>query len=76
MPTFKLTSVDEDGAKTTKRFETVFLDDAVANIADFLRGSGYVFDELIVQNDTEIETEVKTEVNASQYLTEEPLCDY
>lgn len=72
MPTFKLTSVDEDGAKTTKKFETVFLDDAVANIADFLRGSGYVFDELVVQND-----DVKTEVKASsEFLVEEPLCDY
>ena len=73
MPTFKLTSVDEDGAKTTKKFETVFLDDAVANIADFLRGSGYVFDELVVQNDDD----GKTEVNASsKFLVEEPLCDY
>lgn len=73
MPTFKLTSVDEDGAKTTKKFETVFLDDAVANIADFLRGSGYVFDELVVQNDDDLKTEVKA---SSEFLVEEPLCDY
>lgn len=73
MPTFKLTSVDEDGAKTTKKFETVYLDDAVANIADFLRGSGYVFDELVVQNDADGKTEVN---GSSKFLVEEPLCDY
>lgn len=80
MPKFKLTSIDEDGVKTTKKFESVFLDETVQNISDFLRGSGYVFDELQIYNNTpgtENSDEDPADLDTpSYYLAEELLCDH
>lgn len=75
MPKFKLSCTDEDGTKITKKFESIFLQQTVENIADFLRGSGYVFDEIVVQNYTEEVTE-DGEDSGPFYLAEELLCDH
>ena len=49
---FTLTAVDDDGTVTTKEFDSVFLKDTVEKTADFLRGTGFFFDELeIVVNE-------------------------
>ena len=46
------TAVDDDGTVTTKEFDSVFLKDTVEKTADFLRGTGFFFDELeIVVNE-------------------------
>lgn len=50
MPSFYLQSIDEDGATTTKNFESVYLNDAVEYVADFLLGCGFNFQELKVIN--------------------------
>lgn len=84
MPKFKLTCVDEDGSRTTKKFESIFLDETVGNVADFLRGAGYIFDELEVRNDYGTERNDDGEDPAdpadldtpSYYLAEELLCDH
>jgi len=49
---FTLTCRDEDGTVTEKRFDSVYLDNVVGNIGDFLRGCGFYFDELEVTNDS------------------------
>jgi len=50
MPSFYLQSVDEDGATTTKSFESVYLNDTTEYVADFLLGCGFNFQELKVVN--------------------------
>ena len=50
MPSFYLQSIDEDGATTTKNFESVYLNDTVEYVADFLLGCGFSFQELKVIN--------------------------
>ena len=81
MPKFKLTCIDEDGSRTTKKFESIFLDETVGNVADFLRGAGYIFDELQVHNDVRgterSEDEDPADLDTpSYYLAEELLCDH
>tara|TARA_B100000965_G_C19274556_1_gene618808 strand:- start:449 stop:682 length:234 start_codon:yes stop_codon:yes gene_type:complete len=46
MPQFTLICTDEDQTVTTKEFEATILEDVVGKTEDFLRGVGYVFDEL------------------------------
>lgn len=53
MPRFYLESVDCNDSVTTKEFECEVLFDVVDNVADFLRGSGFAFDELVVENDAD-----------------------
>ena len=50
MPKFYLQSICEDGTTTTKSFESVFLNDTVEYCADFLKGVGFEFEELKVEN--------------------------
>ncbi len=38
MPSFYLQSIDEDGVTTTKHFNSVYLQDAVEHVGDFLSG--------------------------------------
>jgi hypothetical protein len=40
---------DEDGTVTEKRFEGIFLDDVVSKTEDFLKGVGFVFENLETQ---------------------------
>tara|TARA_X000000368_G_C23036350_1_gene714751 strand:+ start:1796 stop:2029 length:234 start_codon:yes stop_codon:yes gene_type:complete len=46
MPSFYLQSIDDNGATTTKSFDSCYVDDVVDHIDDFLRGSGFCYDEL------------------------------
>ena len=46
MPQFTLICTDEDQTISTKEFEATILDEVVEKTADFLRGVGYVFEEL------------------------------
>ncbi len=46
MPSFYLQSIDENGGTTTKSFDSNYLDEVVDYVDDFLRGSGFCFDEL------------------------------
>ena len=50
MPSFYLQSIDEDGATTTKSFESCYLNDTTEYVADFLLGCGFNFQELKVVN--------------------------
>jgi hypothetical protein len=65
---FTMSCRDEDGTVTEKRFDGVFLDDVVSKTADFLRGVGFVFEELEVQVYPMDETSGEQE-----YLTEEEI---
>jgi len=57
MPSFYLQSIDDNGATTTKSFESSYLDEVVENIDDFLRGSGFAYDELqLIKSSTSDET--------------------
>tara|TARA_S200002703_G_scaffold157930_1_gene167006 strand:+ start:1667 stop:1897 length:231 start_codon:yes stop_codon:yes gene_type:complete len=56
MPQFTLTCTDEDSTITIKEFEATLLNEVVEKTQDFLKGVGYVFEDL--------------EVNA--YVDEEP----
>ena len=49
MPQFTLICTDEDSTVTTKEFEATVLDDVVDKTQDFLKGVGYVFEELRTQ---------------------------
>tara|TARA_Y100001970_G_scaffold108644_1_gene135811 strand:+ start:1957 stop:2190 length:234 start_codon:yes stop_codon:yes gene_type:complete len=46
MPSFYLQSIDDNGTKTTKSFESCYIDEVVDYVDDFLRGSGFAYDEL------------------------------
>ena len=46
MPSFILTAIDDDGTNTTKEFNSEGLKEVVEKTGDFLRGVGYVFDDL------------------------------
>tara|TARA_B100001996_G_scaffold231045_1_gene178255 strand:+ start:2443 stop:2661 length:219 start_codon:yes stop_codon:yes gene_type:complete len=46
-------SIDEDGATTTKSFESSYLNDTVEHVADFLSGCGFCFEEIMVVNKTQ-----------------------
>lgn len=64
MTRFTLRSVDDDGTVTVKQFESLFLDEVVDKTADFFRGVGFVFDELVTVNDDDSNDSHK------QFLTE------
>lgn len=51
-----------NGPKVTYEFEEDFLDDVLLNIEQFLKGSGYVFDSLEVNN------ELSESTNTSDYF--------
>ena len=46
MPSFILTAIDDDGTNTTKEFNSEGLKEVVEKTSDFLKGVGYVFDDL------------------------------
>tara|TARA_Y100000361_G_C11050552_1_gene284932 strand:- start:230 stop:457 length:228 start_codon:yes stop_codon:yes gene_type:complete len=48
MPQFRLICKDED-SQTTKEFDAMLLKEVVEHTQDFLKGVGYVFEELHVQ---------------------------
>ena len=48
MPQFRLICKDED-SQTTKEFNAMLLKEVVEHTQDFLKGVGYVFEELHVQ---------------------------
>ena len=50
MPKFYLQSICEDGTTTTKSFESVFLNDTVEYCGDLLKGVGFEFEDLKVEN--------------------------
>ena len=47
MPSFILTAIDDEGTNTTKEFTNDELKDVVDKTSDFLKGVGYVFDDLL-----------------------------
>jgi|TARA_B100000085_G_scaffold151898_1_gene138044 hypothetical protein len=49
MPQFTLICKDEDSTVTTKEFEAMLLNEVVEKTQDFLKGVGYVFEELHTQ---------------------------
>ncbi len=49
MPQFTLICTDEDQTVSSKEFEATVLDEVVEKTADFLKGVGYVFDDLHTQ---------------------------
>lgn len=49
MPQFTLICKDEDSTVTTKKFEAMLLNEVVEKTQDFLKGVGYVFEELHTQ---------------------------
>ena len=49
MPQFTLICTDEDSTVTTKEFDAMLLKDVVEKTQDFLKGVGYVFEELHTQ---------------------------
>ena len=49
MPSFILTAIDDDGTNTTKEFKSEGLKEVVEKTSDFLKGVGYVFDDLHIQ---------------------------
>tara|TARA_Y200000002_G_scaffold295168_1_gene249593 strand:+ start:1480 stop:1704 length:225 start_codon:yes stop_codon:yes gene_type:complete len=46
MPSFILTAIDDDGTNTTKEFTSEGLKEVVEKTSDFLKGVGYVYDDL------------------------------
>lgn len=48
MPQFRLICKDED-SQTTKEFDAMLLKEVVEHTQDFLKGVGYVFEELHIQ---------------------------
>ena len=46
MPSFYLQSIDDNGGTTTKSFDSCYVDEVVDYVDDFLRGSGFAYDEL------------------------------
>jgi hypothetical protein len=80
---FTLTCRDEDGTRTEKRFNAVFLDDVVSKTQDFLHGVGFVFEELevnihgIKDDDGEMSSEAQFLVeNDSWSIYKENLADH
>ena len=49
MPQFTLICTDEDSTVTTKEFDAMLPKDVVEKTQDFLKGVGYVFEELHTQ---------------------------
>ena len=49
MPQFTLICTDEDQTVSSKEFEATVLDEVVEKTADFLKGVGYVFEDLTTQ---------------------------
>lgn len=49
MPQFTLICTDEDSTVTTKEFDAMLLKEVVEKTQDFLKGVGYVFEELHTQ---------------------------
>jgi hypothetical protein len=56
---------EQNGPKITYEFEEDFLEEVVLNIEQFLKGSGYVFDSLEVNN------ELSESTNTSDYFDDE-----
>tara|TARA_A100000164_G_scaffold365541_1_gene385237 strand:- start:567 stop:794 length:228 start_codon:yes stop_codon:yes gene_type:complete len=48
MPSFYLQSTDDEGVTTTKSFNGNYIDDVVDHVQDFLKGSGFCFNDLRV----------------------------
>ena len=48
MPSFYLQSIDDEGVTTTKSFNGNYIDDVVDHVQDFLKGSGFCFNDLRV----------------------------
>ena len=49
MPRFILTATDADGTTTTKTFDSEFLGEIVEKTDEFLRGVGFVYEDLSVK---------------------------
>ncbi len=67
---FTLTCRDEDGTKTQKKFESMFLDDVVQQTGDFLRGVGFVFDEIQTYSTEEETYAEKSAEREKEFLSE------
>lgn len=68
MPQFTLICTDEDSTVTTKEFDAMLLKEVVEKTQDFLKGVGYVFEELHTQvhpipNDTDDYTSIYRDVD-------------
>ena len=67
MAQFTFICVDEDKCKTTMEFEAIFLPHVVDKMEEFLKGTGFYFDEL---------TFTKDDVEDDEFHIEEPsTCD-
>ena len=67
MPTFTLTAVDDDGTVTSKTFESPFLREVVEKTDDFLRGVGFVYEELnVIHSDEDYDTITKEGIIRSE----------
>ena len=67
MAQFTFICVDEDKCKTTMEFESIFLPHVVDKMEEFLKGTGFYFDEL---------TFTKDDVEDDELHIEEPsTCD-
>ena len=66
MAQFTFICVDEDKCKTTMEFEAIFLPHVVDKMEEFLKGTGFYFDELSFTKD-----DVEDEFN----IEEPSICD-
>ena len=69
MPSYYFQSIDEDGSTTTKSFESCYIAEVVDYLDDFLKGSGFVFDELkVIQNVKSRKTSIKPSLLREEYV--------
>tara|TARA_B100001996_G_scaffold341566_1_gene295694 strand:- start:398 stop:652 length:255 start_codon:yes stop_codon:yes gene_type:complete len=71
MPSFYLQSIDEDGSTTTKSFESCYVAEVVEYLDDFLRGSGFSYNELKVVQSTDDSDDGLTDNIRKTFLKEE-----
>lgn len=68
MPQFTLICTDEDSTVTTKEFEATLLNEVVEKTQDFLKGVGYVFEDLEVNVNEEHSSTLEYAKNLNEIL--------
>ena len=68
MPSFYLQSIDDNGGTTTKSFDSCYVDEVVDYLDDFLKGSGFAFDELKVIQNNSSKTSTKPTFLREEYV--------
>lgn len=67
MAQWTFTCVDEDNCKTSMEFEGVFLPHVVEKMEEFLKGTGFFFDQLeFTQLDNDTEDDNLTQKNITE----------